>query len=280
MRYRTHQSTEFLALTDAVASVAIAEGAEVTRLDGSVDILEIGVWRGGWSETLLASVPETRVVGIDPYPNFEEIRSSTTVRLSAYIDEERFALLDSWSMLCSDVCRVSHRLFACIHVDGDHTFASVLQDLEEALRHLSPDGVVVVDDFWNQSFPGVMGATAEHLARGSLAAWLTTDNKLYLCRPESHAGKMELVRTMQQRFGLPIVLTWQAPGSYSQDGAIRGLAVAQLLMTQRLHFRLRRRLGLHRRIILREEAKRWLPPVALDWLRHAKWRREGTGHGD
>lgn len=48
--------------------------------------------------------------------------------------------------------------FDLVFIDGDHSYAATLRDLRDALRLLSPDGVLAVHDYGEDTCPGVQRA--------------------------------------------------------------------------------------------------------------------------
>lgn len=74
------------------------------------------------------------------------------------------------------------RLF---HIDGGHRPADVVNDLGVAVQALAADGVVVVDDVFNPSWPGVSEGVYAYLAQqpDALAPIVIGGNKAYFVRP-------------------------------------------------------------------------------------------------
>lgn len=71
------------------------------------------------------------------------------------------------------------RLFS---VDGGHTAEITLSDLRLAERSLAPDGLVVLDDVFNESWPGVLTGFSRHLADpdAELVPFAISPNKVLL----------------------------------------------------------------------------------------------------
>ena len=109
--------------------------AELRRFDRS-RYLEIGVHTG----VLFTHVRARRKVGVDPVravPGWRWwLHPNTAVRGSfvATTSDEYFAALAPATR------------FDVVFVDGEHTYEQSLRDVENALAHLSPDGVVLVHD--------------------------------------------------------------------------------------------------------------------------------------
>lgn len=73
------------------------------------------------------------------------------------------------------------------HIDGGHLPKDVKNDLQVAIRALHRDGVVIVDDVFNSSWPGVAEGFFEFLRSDhtELVPLLIGGNKVFLCRPGS-----------------------------------------------------------------------------------------------
>lgn len=77
------------------------------------------------------------------------------------------------------------RLFS---VDGGHTDDCTLNDLRLAEAVSTPHGIVVLDDFFNQPWPGVASGAARYLLdpATALRPFAILPNKLLLARPDWH----------------------------------------------------------------------------------------------
>jgi hypothetical protein len=71
------------------------------------------------------------------------------------------------------------RLFS---IDGSHTEAATLNDLQLADATLAAEGAVIVDDCFNEFWPEVTGALAKYLSAGTLVPFAITPGKVLLCR--------------------------------------------------------------------------------------------------
>ena len=68
-------------------------------------------------------------------------------------------------------------------VDGGHTRALTLNDLQIADASLAPHGIAVLDDVFNVSWPGVASGLFTFLGRGSdLVPFAIFPNKVFMCR--------------------------------------------------------------------------------------------------
>jgi Methyltransferase domain len=75
----------------------------------------------------------------------------------------------------------SVRLFS---VDGGHTEEIVFSDMALAEACLTPGGVVIADDVFNERWPGVSVGTLRYLEHGGLAPFAIGFNKVFLTQPE------------------------------------------------------------------------------------------------
>lgn len=98
-------------------------------LQGAEDYLEIGVQFG----FTLSSVQMRNKTGVDPHLMFNP-RLANTVKLHKKGSDEFFSELGS------------KELFDVVFLDGLHTFKQTSRDFVNSLRHLKPNGVIVIDD--------------------------------------------------------------------------------------------------------------------------------------
>lgn len=85
------------------------------------------------------------------------------------------------------------RRYGVIHVDGNHTFDNVTEDLKFAEQYLARDGVCILDDYQNPHFPQVPAATFHHLytKASRLRVFAIGANKAFLCDAERHEGWLQ-----------------------------------------------------------------------------------------
>ena len=88
-----------------------------------------------------------------------------------------------------------------IHIDGCHVGENVFNDLILAEKFLSKNGVIVIDDFFNDEYPQITEATYKYLFKNeySLRIFLVGANKAYLCRPNSYAFYYNFCISMLQK---------------------------------------------------------------------------------
>lgn len=177
---------------------------EATTVGVSV---EFGV-DAGKSLVCLASLG--RVLAIDCGANQEPNRSySGKGRLELAREALELAglshmvawLLEDSERLTADWIRtaIEPQVVGLAHIDGGHDAPTVSADLRNTLELLAPDGVVVMDDLWNASFPGVSEALWPVLAARLLSPIAITYGRGVFCR----TGREEAYQqALQAKLGL------------------------------------------------------------------------------
>lgn len=121
------------------------------------------------------------------------------------------------------------RLFS---VDGGHTSRCVINDLELAESVLCDDGVVALDDVFNEHWPGVMTGFCQYMQTGNrrLVPFCIVPGKVLLSGPSAADGYARFVR---DRFASHVVRTHDFFGRdvpilvYPADLALRVRAAVQ-----------------------------------------------------
>lgn len=132
---------------------------------------------------VLLNLSGSRVIGVDPYPGLEKVRSEMLERLDHLGIRERFELFPSLSEVPADL------RFDLIHVDGEHSEEATLRDLHYAEQHLNADGVITADDFRHPWFPGIASALFRFCIENDFRIFLTSYHKAYIARTV-HASKL------------------------------------------------------------------------------------------
>jgi hypothetical protein len=126
---------------------------------GSVG-LEIGVWRGEFSEFLYRSVSPKKMYGIDPWAfvpvkpdswyggflaksqeDMDRLYESTKKRLSILPD---YTLIRDYSYNITDY--VDPQSIDWVYIDGDHDYTAVSKDLLNSYTLIKPGGIITGDD--------------------------------------------------------------------------------------------------------------------------------------
>ncbi len=139
-------------------------------------ICEVGVAYGYHAEHLLDNLPSVDYQGVDPYlagydpkdpfvadvaalfgdtpqKAMDRLYAAVNAKLNAY--NGRGNLLRKPSVTCAT--RFADGYFDLVYIDGDHTYAGVMADLETWYGKVRPGGILCGDDFtWQGVYEAVM----------------------------------------------------------------------------------------------------------------------------
>lgn len=98
-------------------------------------------------------------------------------------------------------------------VDGGHTEGVTFSDLVTAQNSLVEEGVVILDDCFNEAWPDVVSGVARYMAQPAkeLVPFAVGGNKTLFSRPQYAATYQEALRALQDRqtsarmFGHPVI---------------------------------------------------------------------------
>jgi hypothetical protein len=148
---------------------------------------EIGVWKGGFAEKMLATAQPRQLHLIDPWRFFDDTDHAsawyggTSAKNQQNMDRIFADVLDRFEDEIRRGIVVVHRetssdaahtfpddYFDWIYIDGDHNYDPVKEDLEIYGRKVKPGGLICGDDYslggwWGDS---IVRAVDEHVAAG------------------------------------------------------------------------------------------------------------------
>ena len=73
-----------------------------------------------------------------------------------------------------------NNIYDFIHVDGDHSYDSCLEDLMYAESRSNTKTIILVDDYYNTDFVGVQNATKQFMEHSKFKVGLTGHNQIFL----------------------------------------------------------------------------------------------------
>lgn len=157
------------------------------------DTAEIGVHHGCSALALIAAArPDETVTAIDLFDRQDlNADNSGGGNLTAFQEHLRYlfpaAKVRTIAKSSTDIrgAETEHGLadLRFFSIDGGHTVALTLNDLEIADKSLAPHGIAVLDDVFNVSWPGVVSGLFAFLPRpADLAPFAIFPNKVFLCR--------------------------------------------------------------------------------------------------
>ena len=214
IKYNFNERTAMLPLLDAYLAMSFAEKFRTA--------LEVGVYKGGWLFTLIDNNLNIFIVGIDPYPNLEVIKENFINEIREHKFSDRMQLYSSFN----DLSNSAHKnlTYDIIHIDGEHSESQVLRDLNNALPLLDKDGLLVVDDIFYHSYPGVTASTFSFIHKNKLSPFLFTEKKMYFCYPNNYETyyKSTISFLKLSKTSYEESLKAQFGTSYKQSNAIFG----------------------------------------------------------
>jgi hypothetical protein len=84
--------------------------------------------------------------------------------------------------------------YRIISIDGCHTKNATLSDLQNAVKILSDDGFIILDDYFNPDWPGVKAGVDVFLGdNNDYRVFYLADNKFFLCHIKNYDKYIELV---------------------------------------------------------------------------------------
>src|ERR1041385_2970068 len=186
------------------AVVALAQWQE--RRGARGDIAEIGVHHGKFF-ILLANLRREDEwafavdVFADQHLNTDHSGSGHLRRFGdntgRMTDNRRIAVIqkDSKTLLQSDFDTSAGRQIRLFSIDGSHPVEPTFSDLRTASALRAPEGLIILDDFYNPDWPGVQEGLHRFLREAStgITPFAYGNNKLYLCREAAHDGYLEYV---------------------------------------------------------------------------------------
>lgn len=143
----------------------------------AVDMLEIGVFRGGWMKRIVDSqINLNSFTGVDPYSGGAEDPYTGAYWKS---EADAQALYEKVKQMYDahgqNLVRMTAKAYASQHkpgpaynaifIDGDHRYEHCLADAESFWTHLKPGGILMFDDYANTDHPGVTKAVNEFAMR-------------------------------------------------------------------------------------------------------------------
>lgn len=158
---------------------------------------ELGVWRGDFSERILAVVKPARLLLVDPWeyqPQLGyEIYGGTVAKSQREMDaichdvRERFEGRDEVSIIRKKTVQLGDDDIAAgsldwVYIDGCHEYEAVLADLRFFLARVKRGGLICGDDYDDKNYGRVNQAVAEFLEQNPNCRLLWVKKKQFMIR--------------------------------------------------------------------------------------------------
>jgi hypothetical protein len=167
-------------------------------------ILELGVYKAKYLSALYFASRDSPLLGVDAFlqgignPLSPEDAQSAELLMRANViavngEDSRLKILRADTMVLTPEVLFKHAgaRLRLVHIDAGHEAANVMHDLALASALLHEAGVIVADDAFNFTTPGVPEGLFTYLltqSNGQLAPFAYCGNKLFMCRPAFHAS--------------------------------------------------------------------------------------------
>lgn len=149
---------------DFAVFARLVEWQDQQRIAGG--FCEIGVFEGKRFLFFLLSLRSgERAVAVDvfddvkPRRDFEPVFRANVVRHAGSEDAVAILHRDSSTVRAEDILQAAGASLRVFSVDGCHSAVAVEHDIALACATLAPDGLLIVDDYFNENWPGVSEGT-------------------------------------------------------------------------------------------------------------------------
>jgi hypothetical protein len=185
--------------------VALAKAQEGWDIKGNV--VEIGVHHGKLFILLSLFTREgEKAVAVDLFAdqarNIDQSGSGNLDKfeknVKRYAHPSRVVIHegDSTELSSATLIRLGGGPFRLISVDGGHTPEITVHDMATAEAALAPGGVIILDDCFNEFFPGVSDGVHHYFSdtQRTIVPFAAGGNKTLFCAPEFAARYIEVIR--------------------------------------------------------------------------------------
>jgi hypothetical protein len=236
-------------------------------------ILEIGTWKGGWAISMAENDKSRKILCVDPYPNLDQVKDGFLRTIKERAPEQIVLYPDldyalSQQGLVLDV----------IHVDGEHSQEAVLSDLTRSVSYLAPAGLLIIDDIFYHSFPGVTAAAFKVIEQFELSPFLFTEKKLYVCHKDFYDDYYVKAKKLLDLIHLEYEEDQSLSGedsSYLQRNAIFGHSLLILNSVKPLSKGFYRAINKRRQMDFKEIARELSPPLFFRSIQLLKHKYKG-----
>ena len=225
-------------------------------------VLEVGTWKGGWALSMAENDRSRKLICIDPYPNFPEMKDEF-LRIADIRARGQIFLYPAMS----SIENFKSVQLDVIHIDGEHSQEATYSDISEALPRLVDGGIIIIDDVFYHDFPGVSAAAFKALEEFKLSPFLFSEKKMYACYPTFYRTYYSKCKAILEELNIQYqedeFLT-RKTGQYMQRNSINGFSL--LIINSHLTKKFLRTLGIKRKFSLKSAIISLVPPILFNLL--------------
>ncbi len=148
--------------------------------------VEIGVQKGKFSQLMCQSIPDLRLIGVDPWEVYEEDPPSYfqgrywadkcySQAVDRYAKQPNASICRMKSM--EAVQTIEKDSLDFVYIDGSHMFDFVMQDLIEWSKRVRPGGIVAGHDYYRHEYTNVIEAVDIYTRMHQINEWYLTDGR-------------------------------------------------------------------------------------------------------
>lgn len=188
-------------------------------------IAEIGVFKGFGAALCCGYLSSNEEALLVDVLDVKEIATPTIKEVTGEQIASRLKFVQSDSMRLRQKQEFSGA-FRFVHIDGEHSYDAVINDLTLAEQWLLPFGVVVVDDFFSAACIGVTEAVFDfcRAENDKLVPFLIGYNKAYLCRSRYLNIYRKFVLDLPARLAAQGMLVQLSAGGFAYERTYFGLS--------------------------------------------------------
>ncbi|MFN8507204.1 MAG: class I SAM-dependent methyltransferase [Dehalococcoidia bacterium] len=183
-------------LTDGAATLIAAIARKQVDLGVHGGVCEVGVHQGRAFILLhLLTRPTELAVAVDVFERQDlnvdgsgrgvrDIFERNCRRHGCDLDRIRILSADSLTLSGHDLMAAASGALRLVHIDGGHTEQVAAHDMAAAAAALAPGGVIIVDDYFHEQWPGVSDGVRAFFAANpgaGLVPFATGGNKVLFC---------------------------------------------------------------------------------------------------
>lgn len=153
-----------------------------TEIEVKGNIFEFGCYKGKTASLLSSYIRESEILNLIDINNWEQSLAKI------HLDEQVWNFYQKDTLHNSNfiVKKLGKNKNRFAHLDTSHTYEITLNEIKMASKLVNKYGIIVIDDFTNLNYLGVMPAVYKFLFKNkNWKLFLTTTEKAFICKKKS-----------------------------------------------------------------------------------------------